>query len=174
MLAVHDVFNAFRAASGASYLDGLPQLAFVPITPLVTVSLFALAGAYGSWRTQRWAGGFVATLGMFLVVWLFMAVWWNATLYPFALAQQSNPYWIQAWQWSTHRAQPPTLFGWTPDTPDETFLRWIFWDNLGALFFLGFAMLTMSVVCGSIGTTLGLITARWHPPAIHNTSERPE
>ena len=35
------------------------------------------------------------------IAWLFMAVWGNATFYPFAQVQQSNPYWIQAWQWST-------------------------------------------------------------------------
>jgi len=161
LLAVHDIFNTFRAPSGASYLDGLPRVALAPLPPLVGVGVFVLAGAYGSWRTQRWAGGFVAALGVFLVVWLFMAVWWNATLYPFAQVQQSNPYWIQAWQWSTHRAHPPSLFGFNPDTPDETFLRWMFWDNVGALFFLGISMLTASVVCGSIGSALALMTARW-------------
>ena len=98
-----------------------------------------------------------------------MAVWWNATLYPFAQAQQNNPYWIQAWQWSTHRAHPPTLAGFNPDTPDETFLRWMFWDNIGGLFFLGISMLAASVVCGGIGSTLGLITARRRPAAIHKS-----
>jgi len=168
LLVVHDVFNTFRAPSGASYLDALPKLALVPMSPLVALSFFALAGAYGSWRTQRWAGGFAAALGMFLVVWLFMAVWWNATLYPFAHVQQSNPYWIQAWQWSTHRAQPPSFFGLNPDTPDESFLRWIFWDNVGALFFFGISLLAVSVVCGGIGSTLGLMAAR------HQSSERSE
>ena len=100
--------------------------------------------------------------------------WWNVTLYPFAQVQQFNPYWIQAWQWSTHRAQPPSFFGFNPDTPDESFLRWIFWDNLGGLFFLGISMLTMSVVCGGIGSTLGLITTRWRPAAIHKRSEGSE
>jgi hypothetical protein len=172
LLVAHDIFNTFRAPSGASYLDSVPKLALVPMSPLVALPFFALAGAYGSWRTKRWAGGFVAALGMFLVVWLFMAVWWNATLYPFAQVQQSNPYWIQAWHWSTHRAQPPSFFGWNPDTPDESFLLWSFWDNLGALFFLGISMLTASVVCGGIGSTLGLITVRRHPAAIHKSSER--
>jgi hypothetical protein len=65
------------------------------MSPLVGVGFFGLAGAYGSWRTQRWAGGFVAALGTFFVVWLFMVVWWNATLYTFAQVPQSNPYWIQ-------------------------------------------------------------------------------
>jgi hypothetical protein len=163
LVVVHDLFNTFRAPSGASYLDGLPPIALAPTSPLVGVAVFALAGAYGSWRTRRWAGGFVAALGTFLVVWVFMAVWWNATFYPFAQAQQSNPFWIQAWQWSTHRAQAPSLFGFNPDTPDETFLRWIFWDNVGGLLFAGIAMLTVSVVCGSIGSALGLITARFNP-----------
>ena len=159
VLVVHDIFNTFRAPSGASYLDILPPLALAPLSPLVGIGFFGLAGAYGSWRTQRWAGGFVAALGTFFVVWLFMAVWWNATLYPFAQVQQSNPYWIQAWQWSTNRAHGP----------DQTFLRWIFWDNVGALFFLGIAMLTASAVCGGIGSTLGLITTRWRSAAIHKS-----
>jgi len=169
VLVVHDIFNTFRAPSGASYLDILPPLALAPLSPLVGIGFFGLAGAYGSWRTQRWAGGFVAALGTFFVVWLFMAVWWNATLYPFAQVQQSNTYWIQAWQWSTHRAHPSSFFGFNPDTPDETFLRWIFWDNVGGLFFLGIAMLTASAVCGGIGSTLGLITTRWRSAAIHKS-----
>src|SRR5262245_27037225 len=169
LIVVNDIFNTFRASTGASYLDGLPNLARAPLSPFVAIGLFALAAAYGSWRTQRWPGGFVAAVGMFVAVWLFMAFWWNATLYPFAQVQQSNPYWIQAWHWSTHRAHPPSFFGLNPDTPDETFLRWIFWDNLGGLFFLGIAMLTISVVCGSIGSTLGLISARWRPAASHTS-----
>ena len=164
-LVIHDVFNTFRAPSGASYLDGLPKIALAPLSPLAGVGFFALAGAYGSWRTQRLAGGLIAALGTSFVVWLFMVVWWNSTLYPFAQVQQSNPYWIQAWQWSTHRANPPSFFGFNPDTPDETFLHWIFWDNLGALFFLGISMLAASVVCGGVGSTLGLITARRRPEA---------
>jgi hypothetical protein len=167
LLLVHDIFNTFRASSGASYLDGLPASALALVSAVVGAGVFGLVGAYGSWRTQRWAGGLVAALGTFFVAWLFMMVWWNATLYPFAQVQQSNPYWIQAWQWSTHRAHPPSLFGFNPDTPDETFLRWMFWDNVGGLLVLGVSMLTATVVCGGIGSTLGLITARWHPAAIH-------
>jgi len=161
LLVVHDIFNTFRAPSGASYFDRLPAVASTPISPLVAVGLFVLAGAYGSWRTQRWAGGLVPAAGTFVVVWLFIAVWWNVTLYPFAQVQQANPYWVQAWQWSTHRAHAPSLFGFNPDTPDETFLRWMFWDNIGGLFFLAMSMLSVSVVCGSIGATLALIAARW-------------
>src|SRR5262249_11347104 len=124
--------------------------------------------------THRWAGGLVAAFGMFLVVWAFAAVWWNATLYPFAQVQQSNPYWIQAWQWSTHRAHPPSFFGFNPDTPDETFLRWIFWDNFGGLVFLGISMLTISIVCGGIGGTLGLLTSRRSSTSSDKSPERPQ
>jgi hypothetical protein len=163
LLAVSDVFNTFRAPSGASYLDGLPRLATAPLSPLVAIAMFALAGAYGSRRTQRFAGGLVAAFGTFLVVWVFMAVWGNVTLYPFAQVQQSNPYWIQAWHWSTHRVNPPSFFGFNPDTPEETFLRWMFWDNVGGFLFAGTAMLTVSLVCGGIGSALGLVTNRWRP-----------
>jgi hypothetical protein len=165
LLLVHDVFNTFRAPSGASYLDGLPKLALAAMSPLGVLGLLGLASGYGSWRTQRWEGGLVAALGVSVVAWLFMAVWWNATLYPFAQVQQSNPYWIHAWRWSTHRAAPPSVLGFNPDTPEETFLRWVFWDNVGALFILGIAMLVGSCVCGGIGSTLGVITSRWRPSA---------
>lgn len=163
LLVAHDIFNVFRDPSGASYLDGLPNLVRLPLSPIVAVCVFALAAVYGSWRTRRWAGGFAAAIAMSVVVWAFMALWWNATLYPFAQVQQASPYWIQAWQWSTHRAYPSSIFGFNPDTPDASFLRWIFWDNVGALFFLGISMLAMSIVCGSIGGTLGAIAARWRP-----------
>jgi hypothetical protein len=58
-----------------------------------------------------------------------------------AQVQQTNPYWILAWHWN-------------PDTPDETFLQWIFWDNLGGLFFFGLFMGLLSAVCGIIGSTV--------------------
>jgi hypothetical protein len=83
-----------------------------------------------------------------------MAFWWSATFYPVAQVQQTNPYWIHAWQWSIHRAHPPTLAGFNPDTPDETFLHWIFWDNVGGLIFFGLAMCVMSSICGVVGSTV--------------------
>jgi hypothetical protein len=160
LIVIHDVFNTFRAPSGASYLDGVPSRIVVPLSPLFAIGLFAIVAAYGTWRTQRWSGGFVAAVGMFIAVWVFMAVWWNATLYPFAHVQQSNPYWIQAWHWSTHRVPPSSFFGFNPDTPNETFLRWMFWDNVCGLFFLGLSLMVVSLVCGGIGSTLGLIASR--------------
>ena len=76
---------------------------------------------------------------------------------------------VQAWQWSTHRADAPSVFGFNPDRLDETFLRWIFWDNVGALFFLGLSMLTASVLCGGIGSLVGLVTARRRLAPIHKS-----
>lgn len=169
LLVVGDLFNTFRASSGASYLDDLPKLARVPMSPLGAIGFFLIAGAYGSWRTERWEGGLVAALGTFVAVWVSMAIWGNATFYPFAHVQQSNPYWIHAWQWSTHRAHPPSVFGFNPDTPNESFLWWMFWDNVGALFIGGVALLTASFVCGGIGSAFGLFTARRRSAPTHHS-----
>ncbi len=154
LLVVYDVFNTFRAPSGASYLDGLPRLVLAMISPLGVVGLLALATAYGSWRTERWQGGFVAALGVSVIVWVFMVAWSNATFYPFAQVQQSNPYWVGAWQWSTHRGAPGGGPGSSPGT-QETFLHWIYWDGVGALFIGGIALLVTSFVCGGIGALVG-------------------
>jgi hypothetical protein len=132
----HDLFNTFRDAAGASYADG------PPVMPFVGVAVLLAAAVYGTWRTGRWVGGVVATLGLFGVTWLFMVVWWMGTLYPFAQVQQTNPYWIQAWQWSTSR-----------DHTHESFLRWLFWDNVGGLMFFGLAGGALSTVCGVVGST---------------------
>jgi len=157
LLGVHDVFNTFRAPSGASYLDGLPKLALAVMSPLGVVGLLGLAAAYGSWRTQRWQGGFVAALGVSVIVWLFAAAWMNATFYPFAQVQQSNPYWVGAWHWSTHRGAAPSGPGLSPGMPEGTFVQWIYWDNIGALIIGGIALLVTSFVCGGIGALLGEI-----------------
>src|SRR6185436_7835566 len=99
---VRDVFETFRAPSGASYLDGLPTLVLAVLSPLGLVGLVGLATAYGSWRVGRRQGGFVAALGVSMIVWLFMAAWGHATFHSFAQVQQANPYWVQAWQSSIH------------------------------------------------------------------------
>jgi hypothetical protein len=161
---VHDLSNAVRTPAGTSYLTGL----LTPIgwiSRLVLPSSLLLAGMYGSRRTGRWAGGLVAALGIVGVMWIFAAVWWNATLYPLARVQETNPYWIHAWQWSTHRAQAPTFFGFNPDTPDETFLRWMFWDNVGGLIMIGFVLLAAAVLCGGFGSALGILMNRRRPAA---------
>ncbi len=102
----------------------------------------------------------MATVGTFIAVWLLITAWWNTTLYPFALIQQSNPYWIQAWQWSIHRAQAPSLFWFNHDTPGESFLGWAFWGTVAAQIVMSASMLGMAIVGGGIGSMLGRITPR--------------
>jgi hypothetical protein len=80
LLGVRDHFNTFRAPSGASYLDGLPKLVLAVMSPLGAVGVLGLATAYGSWRTQRWQGGFVAALGVSVIVWLFAVTWFQLTV----------------------------------------------------------------------------------------------
>ena len=152
--AIHDLFNTFRDASGASFLEGVPGTG--ALMPAVGVGVLLAAAAYGTWRTGRWAGGLVATLGLFVATWLFMATWWMATLYPFAQVQQHNPYWIQAWQWSIHRPNQGSFFGFNPDTPGESFLAWLFWDNVGGLIIMAMVMTVVSTVCGVVGSTMTL------------------
>jgi len=164
---LHDIFNTFRAPSGASYLDALPALARLPLSPLMGLCVMGLAGAYGSLRTQRFGGGVVAALGTFVGFWAFAVLWSNLTFYPFAQVQRSNPYWIQAWQWSTQHERPRL----GADPTGDTFLHWIYWDNVGGLFFFGLAGLTISAICGSIGSALGIITARRRPAASHELSD---
>jgi hypothetical protein len=147
LLGVSDYFNTFRAPSGASYLDGLPKLALAVMSPLGAVGVLGLAAAYGSWRTQRWQGGFVASLGVSVIVWLFAVTWFQLTFYRFAQVQQSNPFWVGAWRWSTQRA----------GTPDETFVDWLYWDNVGALIIGGIALFVASFVWGAIGAIVGEI-----------------
>ncbi len=159
LLATGDIFNTFRAPSGASYLDSVPLLVHVPrlpLLPLAVAGCFALAGAYGSWRTQQFAGGQVAALGMFVILWLFMASWESATFRPFVHVQQSNPFWIQAWQWSIHRAHAPGV----------SFANWMFWDNMGSLLYGGLFMLLASIICGGTGSALGCLMAARNSAAV--------
>jgi hypothetical protein len=95
LLVVSDMFNTFRAPSGASYLDGLPRLVDAVISPLVgVVGLLGLATAYGSWRTQRWQGGFVAALGSLDRVVVHGGLG-ERDVPLVAQVQQANPYWVQ-------------------------------------------------------------------------------
>src|SRR6516164_2114869 len=153
LLVVSDLFNTFRAPSGVSYLDGLPTLAYSVISPLGVIGLLGLATAYGSWRTQRWQGGFIAALGVSVLVWLFMVLWVGATFHSFAQVQQSNPYWIQAWQWSINHHHA---------SPNETFVHWLYWDNVGALFIASIVLLVTPFFFGGIAALIGEIT---FPPA---------
>ena len=137
---VYDVFNTFRASSGASYLDGRPTIVYAVLSPVGLVGLVGLATAYGSRRAGRWQGGFAAALGVSAIVWLLMAAWRSATFQPFTLAQQANPYWIQAWQSSPS---------------NETFQHWMYWDGVGALISAGIVLLVASCVFGGIAALCG-------------------
>ena len=148
---VADVFGTFRAPSGASYLDGLPTLVLAVLSPVGLVGLVGLATAYGSWRAGRWQGGFVAALGVSMIVWLFMAAWGHATFHSFAQVQQANPYWVQAWQSSIHRTGVP------PHASEETFQHWMYWDDVGALIVAGIVLLVASFVFGGIAAVVGEI-----------------
>lgn len=154
LLVVSDVFNTFRAPSGASYLGALPKLVGAILSPLVIVGLLGLATAYGSWRTRRWQGGFVAALGVSVFVWVFTVVWTSATFHTFSQVQQSNPYWVQAWHWSTaHHG----------GAPNETFVHWLFWDNVGGFFFASIVLLVTPFLFGGIAAVIDEIDV---PPAI--------
>jgi hypothetical protein len=152
---VHDVFNTFRAPSGASYLDGLPALVPAVLSPLGLVGLLGLATVYGSWRAERWQGGFVAALGLAVIVWVFMAAWGNAMFHSFSKVQEANPYWVQAWQSSIHRTGVPA------HAPAETFHQWMYWDGVGALIIAGIVLLVTPFVFGGIAALVGEI----FPPA---------
>jgi hypothetical protein len=156
LFALRDVLSVFRSPSGLPYVNVELLFGLVTLSPFG----FLLIGAYGSWRTRRWAGGVVATLGTFVAVWLLITVWWNTTLYPFALIQQSNPYWIHAWQWSIHQTHAPSLFWFYADTPTESFLRWAFWGNVAAQMAMGASMFGMAIVGGGLGSLLGRMTPR--------------
>jgi len=156
LFALRDVLSVFRSPSGHPYFNVEFLFGLVTMSPFV----FLLTGAYGSWRTRRWAGGILATLATFIAVWLLITAWWNTTLYPFALIQQSNPYWIQAWQGSIHGAHAPSLFGFNPKSPSESFLRWAFRENVAAQIVVAASMLGMAIVGGGIGSVLGRMTPR--------------
>jgi hypothetical protein len=149
LFVVSDVSNTFRTPSGASYLDGLPRLVDIVRAPVVgLVGLLALATAYGSWRAGRWQGGWVAALGVSALVWVFLVLWESATFYSFAHVQQANPYWVQAWHWSiAHQG----------GAPNETFVHWLFWDNVGGLFFASLVLLVTPLFLGGLAALIGEI-----------------
>ena len=154
LLVVSDIFNTFRAPSGASYRNGLPMLVAAVISPSVSLLVLpGLATAYGTWRTRRWQGGFVAAFGLSVVVWVFMVLWVHATFYSFAQAQHSNPYWVQAWHWSIAHHH---------GAPNETFVHWLYWDNVGGLVMAGLVLLVPPCFFGVIAAVIGTVT---FPPA---------
>jgi len=56
LFAIRDVLSVFRSPSGLPYFNVEFLFGLVTWSPFV----FLLTGAYGSWRTRRWAGGIVA------------------------------------------------------------------------------------------------------------------
>jgi hypothetical protein len=145
-LAAHDVINTYRDASGAELID--VEL----LIPGVLASFF-FVGLHGGWRHGRVQGGLAAAIGAYLVTWSFLKVWLMATWYPFAQIQKENVYWREAWQFSSGG--------------NESFLHWIFWDNVGALIIAGLAMGALSVALGSLG---GLLGSRFSPRAARRGS----
>jgi hypothetical protein len=160
LLVVVDVVTTFRAASGASYLDGLPRLPFAVKPPVVAVGFLGLATAYGSWHTRRWQGGLVAALGVSVVLWLFAVAWTNVTFYPFAQVQQADPDWVRAWHSSIQHGRAK---------PDESFVQWLYWDNVGSLMVAGIVLLVTSFVWSGIGAALGQIISHRRPAARENS-----
>lgn len=152
LFVVRDLSNVFRGPSGpllnVEFLFGL-----ITLSPL----MFFLAGAYGSWRTRRWTGGVVAALGTFIAAWLLISAWWNATLYPFALMQQSNPYWIHAWRWSLQQTGVLSLFR---IAADASFVRWAIIENINAQAVVDATMLAAALVGSATGGALGLVVPR--------------
>ena len=131
----NDLFNTFRDVNGTNVGPNL----FGPMLFIV----FLGAGTFGGWRTRRTIGGVIASVGSHLVGWSVITCWFALTTYPFALSQQHNPYWIQAWRGSA--------------APGESFMHWIAWDNVGAVLLGGSALLLLSFAAGLAGG----VTGRW-------------
>jgi hypothetical protein len=111
------------------------------IAPGSGLAVVTVAACYGGWRTRRVAGGLVAGAGIATTLWLFVATWLMTTWYPFATVQVQQPYWISAWHYSA--------------APGETFLHWIFWDNVGAMVMSGLLFNTTGVLLGLAGGLVG-------------------
>ncbi len=114
--------------------------------PFVGLALIAGAALRSGWRTRRVGGGLLAGAGTAATLWICMAVWWMGTWYPAAFIQQADPYWINAWHYGA--------------APGESFLHWIFWDNVGAIVMSGIALNAAGVVIGLTGGFLSVTTRR--------------
>jgi hypothetical protein len=134
MFATHDLYNSFLNTGSAT--NALLERVFTG----AALTAWVLVGIYGGRRTGRVSGGTLMTAGAQASAWLFMAVWWAFTTYPFAQLMQANPYWIAAWHYR------PT---------DASFERWLIEDNIGAFLFGGSAGLVAALVLGSIGGAAG-------------------
>ena len=126
---IADVSNAYRFASP------------LRIVPGVGIGLALAACLHAGWRSARISGGLLAGAVTCTLLWLFMAAWWLTTWYPFAFVQQVEPYWINAWQSSA--------------APGESFMHWIFWDNVGATIMSGLVISASGLVLGLVGGMVG-------------------
>ena len=102
---IADVSNAYRFA--------FARYAYLRNLPLVAVCLPLGAALQGGWRSARVSGGLLTGAAVSSLLWLFMALWWMTTWYPFSLAQQVQPYWINAWRSSAVPGETFTGFSGT-------------------------------------------------------------
>lgn len=128
LFVIADVSNTYR-------------LAFPSIGPLLAVCVLFGAALQGGWRSARVSGGLLTGAAVSSLLWLFMALWWMTTWYPFSLVQQIQPFWINAWRSSA--------------VPGETFTHWIFWDNIGATIMSGLILNASGLVLGLAGGFAG-------------------
>jgi hypothetical protein len=135
LFVISDVSNAYRFAPWGR--SGLPAR----VLPLAAMCLIFGASVRGGWRSLRMSSGLLTGAATSTLLWLFMAAWWMTTWYPFALVQQMEPYWIDAWRSSA--------------APGETFLHWIFWDNVGATIMSGMVLNAAGLGLGLAGGVAG-------------------
>lgn len=129
-----------------SDVSNVYRLAVPPVGPLAAACLMIAASVQGGWRSVRIGGGLFAGAVTCTLLWLFMAIWWMTTWYPFALVQQVEPYWIAAWRSSAG--------------PGDTFTHWIFWDNVGATIMSGLALNASGLAVGFVGGLIGSTARR--------------
>jgi len=135
LFVVADISNAYRFVPW-----GRPGL-LARVVPVAAMCMVAGASLQGGWRSARMIGGLLTGAATSTLLWVFMAVWWMTTWYPLALVQQVEPYWIAAWRSSA--------------APGETFMHWIFWDNVGATIVSGLALTALGLALGLVGGLAG-------------------
>jgi hypothetical protein len=141
LMITSDLLNSLRLEDGSMRITWVGR-AWLP----TMVTLFFLAGFQGGRHTAGVAGGVVIAVGTVATCLLVISLWWTATVYPLAQTMRDNPYWIQAWHWS--------------DSPGESFVHWLAWDNVGALVLGGSVGLGAAALVGAVGGAAG----RWFGP----------
>jgi hypothetical protein len=139
VFVAQDLSNAFRRPDGNLYFRPNPQ---IPIAPFALILTGFLAGR----RTRSVVAGLLMAGFIQAALIVVMAIWWNVTFYPFAQVMQHNPYWIEAWHYSG---------------AGESFARWAFFDNIGAIVMATLVLLPAAVLLGTAGAFVGKLSARW-------------